>query len=185
MKSHRHGLSFLRIGLATLHKDECSIMPLHGCGDATAGSASERSRKPGTSHRDAMIVHVDEVTIHAQHLARDKHAERFCKRLHDPRDFVDGRDAVERAGVSTIRFSSTARVPMSRPALMSPGSCSNQLNCTPTRYSLRHTTRHGSRKRSSGMINVNSSGMRRRSENSSAAPVLDMSRTMHGYLSPP
>ena len=63
--------------------------------------------------------------------------------------------------------------------------CSNQSNRTPTRYSLRHTTRHGSRNRSSGMINVNSLGMRRRSENSSAAPVLDMSRTMHRYLSPP
>jgi len=32
---------------------------------------------------------------------------------------------------------------------------------------------------------VNSSGMRTESEKSSAAPVLDMSRTMHGYLSPP
>src|SRR3954452_10942290 len=38
---------------------------------------------------------------------------------------------------------------------------------------------------SSGRINVNSLGIRIRSGKSSAAPVADRSRTVHGYLSPP
>src|SRR5205823_11216254 len=50
MKSHGPGLSFLRIGLPTLHKGERSIIPLRRYGDRNRRFRDRPSTEPGTRH---------------------------------------------------------------------------------------------------------------------------------------
>src|ERR1700730_15178367 len=58
-------------------------------------------------------------------------------------------------------------------------------SATPIRKPVRRTTRHGSSNPSSDTTNVNFAGIPDGSDTSSAAPVIDRSRSVQVILSPP
>ena len=63
--------------------------------------------------------------------------------------------------------------------------CGAYSNATPIRNSVRRMTRHGSLNPSSGTTNVNFAGTAVGLDTSSAAPVIERSRTVQGISSPP